>query len=60
MSVRWRPLSKHYRKRFWKFCITRYSMVGEIAAISSPDVLIQIHRCPWFLFAQIFLEISSE
>ena len=36
VSVRWRPLlSTHSPKRFWKFCITRYSMLGEIAATSS-------------------------
>ena len=28
-------LSTHSCKRFWKFCITRCSMVGEIAATSS-------------------------
>ena len=35
MPVRWRPLSTHSRKRFWKFCITRCSVLGEIAATSS-------------------------
>jgi len=35
VSVRWRPLLTHSRKRFWKFCTTRCSMVGEIAATSS-------------------------
>jgi len=36
VSVRWHPLlSTHSHKRFWKFCITSCSMVGEIAAISS-------------------------
>ena len=25
-----------------------------------PDVLFQIHRCTWFLFVQLVLEISSE
>jgi hypothetical protein len=36
VSVRWRPLlSTHPCKRFWKFCITHCSMVGEIAATSS-------------------------
>jgi hypothetical protein len=25
-----------------------------------PDVLYQIHRCPWFLFEHLALEISSE
>jgi hypothetical protein len=36
VTVSWRPLlSTHSRKRFWKFCITRCSMVGEIVATSS-------------------------
>ena len=36
VSVRWCPLlSTHFRKHFWKFCITRCSMLGEIAATSS-------------------------
>jgi len=36
VSVRWRPLlSTHSPKRFWKFCITRCSMLGEIAVTSS-------------------------
>ena len=46
-------------KSFWKFCITRYCMLGETAATCS-DVLFQIHRCPWFLFVHLALEISSE
>jgi hypothetical protein len=25
-----------------------------------PDVLFQVHRCPWFLFVHLALEISSE
>ena len=36
VSVRWRPLlSIHSCKCFWKFYITRCSMVGEIAVTSS-------------------------
>ena len=35
MSVRWRPLSTHSPKRFWKFCFACCSMLEEIAAISS-------------------------
>ena len=35
LSVRWHPLLTHSRKRFWKPCITRCSMVREIAATSS-------------------------
>ena len=35
VSVRWHPLlSTHSPKHFWKFCITRCSMLGEIAATS--------------------------
>jgi len=33
-------------------------MLGEIAATSS--LMFQIHRCPWFLFVHLALEISSE
>jgi hypothetical protein len=25
-----------------------------------PDVLFQIHRCPWFLFTHLALELSSK
>ena len=36
VSVKWRPLlSTHSPKRFWNFCITRCSMLGEIADTSS-------------------------
>jgi hypothetical protein len=36
-------------------------MLGEIAATYFfPDILFQIHRCPWFLFVHLVLEISSE
>ena len=35
MCVRWRPLLKHSRKRFWKFCVTRCSMLRETAATPS-------------------------
>jgi hypothetical protein len=59
MYVKWRRLLTHSRKRFWKFCITRRSMLGEIAA-TSPLMLFQVHRCPWFIFVHLALEISSE
>ena len=36
VSLRWCPLSTHSRKCFWKLCLTRCSMVGKIAATSSP------------------------
>jgi hypothetical protein len=35
-------------------------MLGETAATSVPDVLFQVHRCPWFLFVHLALEISPE
>ena len=60
VSVWWRPLSTHSPKRFWKFCITCCSMLGEIAATSSLMFCFKIHRCPWFLFIHLALEISSE
>jgi hypothetical protein len=37
-------------------------MLGEIASslYFFPDVLFQIHRCLWFLFIDLAIEISSE
>jgi hypothetical protein len=34
-------------------------MLGETAATSSL-MLFQIHRCPWFLFVHLALDISSK
>jgi hypothetical protein len=34
--------------------------VGRNCCQFFPDVLFQIHRCPWFLFVHLALEISSE
>jgi len=34
--------------------------VGRNCCHFFPDVLSQIHRCPWFLFVHLVLEISSE
>ena len=34
--------------------------VGRNCCHFFPDVLFQIHRCPWFLFIRLALEISSE
>ena len=57
MSVRWRPLlSTHSPKSFWKFCITRCSMLGETAATSSLIVCFK----SLFLSVHLALEISSE
>jgi hypothetical protein len=56
VCFRWRPLlSTHSRNRFWKFCITRCSMTGEIAATSclifsfkSSDILGPFYSpCSW-------------
>jgi hypothetical protein len=42
--------------------VLHYSLqhVGRNCYHFFPDVLFQIHRCPWFLFIQLALEISSE
>jgi hypothetical protein len=57
----WRPLlSTHSRKRLWKFCHDSLQHVGRNCCHFFPDVLFQIHRCPWFLFVHLALEISSE
>jgi hypothetical protein len=34
--------------------------VGRNCCHFFPDVLFQIHHCPWFLFVHLALEISSE
>jgi hypothetical protein len=34
--------------------------VGRNCCPFFPDVLFQIHHCPWFLFIHLALEISSE
>ena len=34
--------------------------VGRNCCHFFPDVLFQIHRCPWFLFVHLAFEISSE
>jgi len=34
--------------------------VGRNCCHFFPDVLFQIHRCPWLLFVHLALEISSE
>jgi len=54
VSVRWCPLlSTHSPKRFWKFCITLCSMLGEIAAtffywcsVSNPPSSLVSFRTP--------------
>ena len=34
--------------------------VGRNCCHFFPDILFQIHRCPWFLFVHLALEISAE
>jgi hypothetical protein len=34
--------------------------VGRNCCHFFPNVLFQIHRCPWFLFVHLALEVSSE
>ena len=61
MSVRWRLLlSTHSPKRFWKFRITRCSMLGEIAVTSSLMFCFKSTVVVAFLFVHLALEISSE
>jgi len=42
--------------------VLHYSLqhVGRNCCHFFPDVLFQIHRCPWFRFVHLALEISSE
>jgi hypothetical protein len=57
--LRWFSLlSIHSSERFC--CFTRCSMLGRNCCHLFPDVLFQIHRCPWFLFVHLALEISLE
>ena len=37
-----------------------FQRVGRNCCHFFPDVLFQIHHCPWFLFVHLALEISSE
>ena len=60
MYVRWRPSSAHSPKRFWKFCITRCSMLGEIAATSSLMFCFKSTVVLGFFSYTFALEISSE
>ena len=60
MSVRWRPLSAHSPKRFWKFCITRCSKLEKIAATSSLMFCFKSTVVLGFFFVHLALEIFSE
>ena len=61
MSVRWRPLlSAHFPKRYLSVLHHSLQHVGRNCCQFLPEVLLQIHRCPCFIFVHIALEISSE
>jgi hypothetical protein len=66
VSVRWCPLLlTHSSKFFWNFCITRCSVVGEIAVITSLVFCFQSTVVLGFfsytlLFVHLALEISPE
>jgi hypothetical protein len=51
-------LSTHSPKRFWKFCITRCSMLGEIASNSSLMFCFKSNVVLGFVY--ITIEICSE
>jgi len=58
--VRWRPLSTRSPKRFLEVLHHSLQHVGRNCCHFFPDLLFQIHRCPWFLIVHLALEISSE
>ena len=59
MSVRWCPLlSAHSRKRFWKFCITRFSVVGQIAATSPLVFCFKSTIVPGFILYTLLLSYA--
>jgi len=58
--VRWRPLSTHSPQAFLEVLLHSLQHVGRNCCHFFPDVLLQIHGCPWFLFVHFALEISSE
>jgi len=61
VSVRWRPLlSTHSPQVFLEVLHHSLQHVGRNFCQFFPDVLFQIHRCPWSLSVHLALEISSE
>jgi hypothetical protein len=61
VSVRWRPLSStHSPQAFLEVLHHSLQHVGRNCCHFFSDVLFQIHRCPWFLFVHLALEISLE
>jgi len=49
-----------FPKAFLEVLLHSLQHVGRNRCHFFPDVLFQIHRCPWFLFIHLALEISSE
>jgi hypothetical protein len=49
-----------FPEAFLKVLLYSLQDVGRNCCHFFPDVLFQIHRCPWFLFIYLALEISSE
>ena len=49
-----------FPKAFLEVLLHSLQLVGINCCHFFPDVLFQIHRCPWFLFVHLALEISSE
>jgi len=61
VSVRWCPLlSAHSPQAFLEVLHHSLEHAGRNCCHFFPDVLFQIHHCPWFLFVHLALEISSE
>jgi hypothetical protein len=57
----WRPLlSTHSPQAFLEVLHHSLQHVGRNFCHFFLDVLFQIHRCPWFLFVHLALEITSE
>jgi hypothetical protein len=49
-----------FPQAFLKVLLHFLQHVGRNCCHFFPDVLLQIHRCPWFFFVHLALEISSE
>jgi hypothetical protein len=53
-------LVKTFPQAFLEVLHNSLQHVGKNCCYFFPDVLFQIHRCPWILFVHLALEISSE
>jgi hypothetical protein len=50
VSVRWHPLLTHFLQAFLEVLHHSLQHVGRNCCHFVPDVLFQVHRCPWLLF----------